>query len=354
MKQKYYRLTNMDKQNAQYKILLGENSNGKSYAVKERIVQEAFDYGKKFVYMRRYELECKPNSVAHYFLDCPITAITRGEYSCVSCYQGGIYLSNLDENGKIKRGKHIGYYMYLSGYEHFKSLPFPNVENVVYEEFVTLRMYLDDEPNLLQMFISIIARRRKITVYMIANTISRVCPYFTAWDLRGIPRQKQGTIDIYEHETDNFDENGEKIIIRIAVEFCENSGKNSKMFFGKVAETITGGVWKSEEQPKLENEMSTYNTIYELKIENMGFSFVLQLVSNKQGNVVVYVYPYTYKRKIDRTITKVVSENPYCTNWFINNKPENKILELIEQRKVFFSDNMTGTDFWQVLDDLKR
>ena len=34
MKQKFYRLTNIEKKNAQYNILLGERSNGKSYAVK--------------------------------------------------------------------------------------------------------------------------------------------------------------------------------------------------------------------------------------------------------------------------------------------------------------------------------
>lgn len=351
MKQKYYRLTNMDKIDAQYKILLGENSNGKSYAVKERVVIDAYKNGVKFVYMRRYELESKPKMIEQYFSDCPVYAITGGEYSIISCWQGQIYLANM-ENNKVVRGVAIGWYVYLSGYEHFKSMPYPNVGNVIFEEFVTLRMYLDNEPSLLQMFISIIARRRKITVYMVANTISRVCPYFVEWELRNVPKQKQGTIDIYEHDTDNFYENGEKVVIKIAVEFCENSGKNSKMFFGKVAETITGGVWKSEEQPHLENDLREYNVLYELVLSHMGFSFVIQLINNSDGATMLYCYPYTYKRRIDRVITKVVSESPFVTNNFNDSKAEVLIRKLLSQKKIFFSDNMTGTDFWNVLNNI--
>lgn len=351
MKQKYYRLTNMDKIDAQYKILLGENSNGKSYAVKERVVIDAYKNGVKFVYMRRYELESKPKMIEQYFSDCPVYAITGGEYSIISCWQGQIYLANM-ENNKVVRGVAIGWYVYLSGYEHFKSMPYPNVGNVIFEEFVTLRMYLDNEPSLLQMFISIIARRRKITVYMVANTISRVCPYFVEWELRNVPKQKQGTIDIYEHDTDNFYENGEKVVIKIAVEFCENSGKNSKMFFGKVAETITGGVWKSEEQPHLSESLMNYNVLYELIISHMGFSFILQLISDKNGALLLYCYPYTYKRKINRIITQVIDESPMVTNNFLDIKPEIIMKKLLCQKKVFFSDNMTGTDFWNVINNL--
>ena len=51
MKQKYYRLDKIKKVDAQYKMLLGERSNGKSYAVKEDALQDAWSHdNKKFTY----------------------------------------------------------------------------------------------------------------------------------------------------------------------------------------------------------------------------------------------------------------------------------------------------------------
>ena len=41
MKQKYYNIENLLKQKAEYNILLGERSNGKSYAVKYMCLWEA-------------------------------------------------------------------------------------------------------------------------------------------------------------------------------------------------------------------------------------------------------------------------------------------------------------------------
>ena len=41
-KQKYYSLNNLLKTESQYKMLLGERSNGKSYAVKEYVLNEAY------------------------------------------------------------------------------------------------------------------------------------------------------------------------------------------------------------------------------------------------------------------------------------------------------------------------
>ena len=43
MKKKYYRLDSILKTNAEYLMLLGMRSNGKSYAVKEFLLEKAFN-----------------------------------------------------------------------------------------------------------------------------------------------------------------------------------------------------------------------------------------------------------------------------------------------------------------------
>ena len=40
---KYFRLDNLDKENATYNIAIGERSNGKTYACLERIIKNYFD-----------------------------------------------------------------------------------------------------------------------------------------------------------------------------------------------------------------------------------------------------------------------------------------------------------------------
>src|SRR5574344_1321684 len=115
MKQKYYRLDKIKKVDAQYKMLLGERSNGKSYAVKEDALQDAWsDDNKKFIYLRRWDLECKPSFTEQYFLDAPISAITKGEADTIVVYMGKIFFAKYDE--ETRKPKKI---KYVDIQEHF-------------------------------------------------------------------------------------------------------------------------------------------------------------------------------------------------------------------------------------------
>ena len=112
MKQNYYRLTKIDKLNAQYNILLGERSNGKSYAVKEKIINDAYKNNNKFVLLRRFDLEIKASLVEQYFKDfCGgmIETITNGKCNTIVAYRGQIYLAFYDSDlKKTEKKKPIG------------------------------------------------------------------------------------------------------------------------------------------------------------------------------------------------------------------------------------------------------
>ena len=350
-KKKYYRTTNIDKLNANYNILLGQRSNGKSYAVKEKVLMKAYPKNKKFVYLRRYEIDVKTSDVESYFGDMPIESITDGEYNFISAYRGNIYFATLDEDNNITRGPAIGRYVYLSGYHHFKSQTFPDTEDIIVEEFVTDGIYIDNEPEVLQNFVSTIARDNpNVKVWMIGNTISRVCPYFEEWCLDKIPRQKPGTIDTYTFE--RYDEPSEQIVkTLIAVEYCESTGSISSLFFGKSAEHITAGQWQTKDMPKLPSKKDDYTMTYELLFEDNGFRIVMQLMVNpKNGGQFIYVYPYTYPRTIKRKITNRFSTDPFETNSFNPKIPaEVKMKELMDLGKICYMDNLTGSDFENVL-----
>lgn len=352
MKQKYYRLDRIKKANADYNLLIGERSNGKSYAVKENSLIDAWNDSGMFIYLRRWQLETKANIVESYFADAPITSITNGTCNCVSVYRNECFFSNMDENGTITRVKKCGRVLYLSGAEHYKSMSFPNFNNIIFEEFMTNGGYLYNEVRLLFDIVSTVARRRSIKVWLIGNTISRLCPYFSEWELYNIPKQEQGTIEIYERQTDQIDEHGNPVIVKIAVELCENSGNNSKMFFGNSQKMITNGAWETKPQPHLPKKYIEYTRLYSILVEHSNFAYIAEVLrDNENSNLLLYVYPFTYKSKKPlRVISQNFTSSPFttprltelCTGDIIVNK-------LIGRGKICFSDNLTGSEFLSIL-----
>lgn len=349
MKQKYYRLDRIKKIDAEYNILLGERSNGKSYAVKENALIESWNDGELFIYLRRWQLETKANIVESYFTDAPVTAITSGKCNCISVYRNECFFANMDESGAITRVKKCGRVMYLSGAEHYKSMSFPNFSNIIFEEFLTNGGYLYNETKLLFDVVSTVARRRSIKVWLIGNTISRLCPYFSEWDLRNIPKQQQGTIEVYEHHTDQMDDNGQPIIIKIAVEFCENSGNNSKMFFGNSQKMITSGAWETHPQPHLPKKYGEYKKLYSILLEHNNFAYIIDVL--KDEHLLLYVYPFTYKGKRPRrVISEKFTSDPLITPHLTELcKGDTIINELIARGKICYSDNLTGSEFLSIL-----
>lgn len=371
----FYNLKDIYNTEANYNILLGERSNGKSYAVKENFLYIAYhekdpytqkkvtDY--QFAYLRRWDLELKGASVEGYFSDMvqdtdgskKINEITGGTYDCISVWQKKIYFAKYDdENGKIKRGKLIGYAFCLTGETHYKSMSYPLIGRMVFEEFITDSGYLLNEPKKVLDLTSTIFRRRFGRVFLVGNTISRSCPYFMEWQLTNTLRQKPGTIDIYKHLTGEKDEAGEDLTVIIAVERCESTGKASKMFFGHAAKMITRGEWDSEEQPKLSKRFEEYERIYTMFIEFRGLVYMLDLLLDGD-NPLIYVRPHTTEIR-DRDNTRIITDryslSPWHSRGFLTNKItyDNIIVDLIRRDKMAFSDNLTGTEFKALMKEI--
>ena len=362
MKQKYYTVDEIlklaESQHIQYLMPLGEKSNGKSFAVKHYVVAEAIkDDRHKFIYLRRWQEDIKQSLVIQYFGDLNtdgwLMEHTENKANGVTVYQGGIYLAYTDSTGDTTRGKLIGYARALSQSEHYASGDYTDCSNMMFEEFISNASYLAREPEKLMIWVSTVARRNEIRVWLIGNTLSRVCPYFAEWDLRNVPKQKQGTIDVYDFKTDQIDDDGEPVTVKIAVQLCENSGKNSKMIFGKAAPMITGGHWKTEEHAHLPKPVRKYSEVWSVVIEAVNFKFLAQVLYDPEGGGLIwYVQPKTTPiQPGTRVITDKLDTDPMHTVGFYPLSPEESELFdiMLRQRKVFFSDNQTGTDFYECL-----
>lgn len=344
---KYYSLKEILSKDYDINILIGERSNGKSYAVKSYAIEEAYQTKKcTFGLIRRYDSDIKTSLILDYFADMPIDKITKGEYNTIEIYRGGIYLAN-NIDDKLERGLLIGKVFALALNERYKSTEYPDMKTLIFEEFVTRGRYLNDEPMTLMNLISTIFRRRKGKVFMVANTISRVCPYFSEFGLRGIPSMKIGQIDTYEFEDIN------KKITRIGVEYCANTGASSSgMFFGKFGKQIDGGAWECKEYPHLNGKLEDYEICYKISLEHTDFRFNMLLLVN-DGDPCVYVYPATLKT-FDRLITERHSSSMMVTPClYYNKKKERLINQLFKQNKFVYSDNLSADDFNTVVKNMK-
>jgi len=157
-------------------IIMGNRGGGKSYGVKEYAVEKTvFKNKKKFVYLRRYKEELK-DSAKTFFNDLAENGVTRG----LECkYEGGKFLI---ENNVV------GYGFSLSTAKTKKSMSFPDVEVIIYDEFIVdpndyFQRYLPTEVDSFLNFYETIARLRPVKVFMLGNTLSYTSPYFLKWGI---------------------------------------------------------------------------------------------------------------------------------------------------------------------------
>lgn len=353
MKQRFYDISNLLNIQAQYNLLLGERSNGKSFQVKKHAIERFFSKGSKSIYLRRFTVEVKPNMVEEYFNDIDLNydKLTNGKYAGVMCYRGLIYFYSFNENGEKIKGESFGKYMALSTERQTRSLSLSEYDIIIYEEFNN-PPYLDDECKRLMHLVSTVARRRSIQVFLVGNTVSRLCPYFSEWQLVNIPKQNFGDIDIYNINTNQFNEDGSPVIVKIAVELCANSGSNSKMFFGNASKMITNGVWEADEHPHLLSKYRSYTLLYKLTIVSHNMMYVVELLQNDARDHILFVHP-TSQINTDRVITNEWAESLLFTDKLIPVcKGDKAIINLIKKGKICYSDNLTGSEFLSILKDI--
>ena len=308
----------------------------------------------KFIYMRRYESDVKPSLVEQYFKDAPIEVISKSKSDSIVCYRGQIWSAKTDdETMKQTRKSHLGYVVPLNLESRYKSGAYPDVDVILFEEFISNEGYLPDEVRKFKSFVSTIARNRKIKVILIGNTISRVCPYYTAWELYGIPKQKQGTIDFYYPKY--FDEEaGSEKTVKIAVEFCARSGMTGKMFFGADDNMIMTGAWEAPRVPEVSHTTGT--THYIMVVTAMNFKFLAEFKIRSDGFAFWYITPKTTQIKPKtRVVTDKEVFNPYYTKGLrALNKAEYTIFRFFTDDRIFYANPLCAADFRNVMRQIRR
>lgn len=323
---------------AQYLLAFGQNSAGKSYQAKEECVERALK-GRRFFFIKRWDSHIKQSDMNSYFDDYPVAKATKGEWDGITAWQGKFYFYKYEDGHRIKSDE-IGSYGALNMWQAYKSNVYVNYDLILYEEFISKDIYLDNEPDVLQKFATIIFRKRKGTVLMLGNAINRSCPYFYEWCPHAL-EMKMGTIDLYHMKDETSDE-----VIDIAVEWTDHVEGTGSMFFGKASKTINGGEWDIDIVPKLPKPLDEYENVYQMLLKYQNFAMVLNLLIDPwEGTKLLYVYPYTGSKKYDRVITDEFSDKLLTSNAFRDIPAERFIVDCIDGKRVCYSDNLTGSDF---------
>lgn len=345
----------LEKYPCQFLVLLGMRSNGKSTAVKKLALEDAWNKDELFFYVRRQGLDMKNYLVESYFKSVDgfdISEITHGQADGVICKEGKIFLYK-EDCGEKTIVKHVGYFGALSISTRWKSLNFPEVTNVIFEEFCTDGLYIDDEVNLLMQLVSTIARLRSIHVFMIANTITDINPYFRYFELSEVFKQKPDTIDVYHNEDTTID-----VFMTAQLENKEHESR--KMYFGDFGKMIKNGDWQRDRKRQLENPRKEYECIYSMVLNFQSKLFLMEFLEHSKNNIVDghiwFISPKNTKIKRNtRVISDVDIESDYTTIGFVPlSKNEVKLFSFLTTGKIAYSDNLTGTQFLQAFSQMKR
>ncbi|MCS5736410.1 UNVERIFIED_CONTAM: phage DNA encapsidation protein [Kocuria sp. CPCC 205274] len=360
---KYYSTTKIDKKDATYNVIFGERSNGKTYALLEKGVKDYVKTGRQMAYVRRWKEDITGRRAARLFAGLnengAIEKITKGAFKGVHYWAGKFYLCNYDEAGKVIYADTdiVAFAFALSDGEHDKSTSFPNVGTIIFDEFLTNRLYLNDEFVLFMNCISTIVRKREdVKIYMLGNTVNKYCPYFAEMGLEHILKMKQGTIDVYTYGDSP---------LTVAVEYCNSPDNPNKeqshkyfAFNNPKLSMITGGAWELNIYPHLpykykpKDILLTFfidfnDTVYQCEVIQIGDNTFIY-VHNKStpikdlDNDLIYSLDYSAKPNYNRSVFKPMSKVQQRIAWFFTHD------------RVFYQDNNVGDAIANYLKICKR
>lgn len=358
---KYYSLNKINKKNATYNVIFGERSNGKTYATLKQALENYFNDGSQFAYIRRWSVDVQPKRMNNLFNaiieDGYLEKLSGGKFTAIFYRTGRFYLCTYNDKGKpiYNEEDTIGYAFSLSENEHNKANSYPRVTNIIFDEFLTNKIYLPDEFMLFMNTVSTIVRQRtNVKIYMLGNTVNKFCPYFKEMGLTNILTMKQGSIDVYTY--------GETKL-KVAVEYADSKKKFKKnnfyfAFNNPKLKMITGGAWELNIYPHAPVKWLPKNIMFTYFIDFNDNIYQCEII-NKDNNVFTYIHEKTTPIKNpDKDIIYTLDYNPKI-NYNVNIlKPltdyQNKITWFYTHDRVYYQDNNVGDAINNYLKICKR
>ena len=234
--------------NAHYYVIYGERSNGKTYSALDYALDSYLKTGEQFAYVRRWGEDIRKKQLSQLFAahaeNGEIQKLSKNQWTGMDYSGTKFRLTKADEEGKVVMSEDIaGYAFDLNSMEHYKSISFPKITTIIFDEFLSRNGYLPNEFILFTNVISTIVRQRNnVKIIMLGNTVNRSCPYFQEMGLTHVKDQEPGTIDVY-----HYGASGLEVIAEYCSPTAKRGGKKSDVYFAfdnPELQMITQGAWE--------------------------------------------------------------------------------------------------------------
>lgn len=295
-KMSYYNWDKIFSYNAFFNFIVGMRGVGKTYGAKYKVINWAIkSFEKKepieqFIYMRRYKEELQ-TSAKTFFADI------EDRFPDYDFRANGwqAEMAPVKTRDDKKRDWYvIGFFIPLSRAQSMKSVAFPRVKTIIFDEFIIEKgttHYLSNEAEAFQNFYSTVDRwKDKTRVLFLANSVSIMNPYFLHYNIKPDevgelftfgPKERPTyglchfidaedfTSEVYETAFGQFIKSTEYANYAVGNEFKDNGdmlieSKPSEAVYKYTVETAKGtySVWNSwndstfyiqEKRPKVES-----------------------------------------------------------------------------------------------------
>ena len=150
-----------------FNFIIGNRGAGKTYAFKKWCIDDFLKKGNEFVYVRRYKTEMK--RISQFFADI---ADKYPEHKLT-----------VKGNTAFCDGTPFGYFIPLSVSAQNKSTAYPQVNKIIFDEFVidkgSLHYLSNEVETFLELFETVARTRDNVRAFFLANSVTTVNPYFT-------------------------------------------------------------------------------------------------------------------------------------------------------------------------------
>lgn len=359
MKSNYYTLDRILKEapDAIYYVLIGERSNGKTFACLEKIIKDYLKDGTQGVYLRRMGEDVKGRRAMDLFapfINNPtkgeyLKKLSKGKYVDVQYYGQSwhmVFEEKDEKTGKVKlqmEKRPFCYRFALNEGEHDKGTSYPLVKTIFFDEFVTDKWYLPDEFKVFQNMLSTIIRDRDdVKIFMCGNTISKHSPYFGEMGLTHVKDMQKGDLEIYNlGNTKN----------KIAVEFTTTptGKKKSDKFFAfdnPEIKMITTGAWSISPYPRLPYDYAPCDVLFTYFIVFDKEIFQCEIISVKNTKFTFIHRKTTPLKNEDEDLIYSTEFDPRRNHARLLNRPRYKIEKIVwsyfQRGQVFYASNDVG------------
>lgn len=353
---KYWNPKRIKDTGAKIKIVFGMRSNGKTTGCLleglEKTVKTLDGRHEQTVYLRRWEDEVKPkndisslyNGILRFW---NVEKKTKGKYNTIIYKARKFYFARVEDGKTVDIDtKPLCYCLAVSQNEHYKSLSYPDVTTIVFDEFLSENhQYLPNEFKRFTSILSTVIRSRTdVDIYMCGNTVDLNSIYWQEFRITELfKKMKEGDLVHYRpqgRQTDIALEWATAVDVagRVLNVYTDFDTSNSAM--------INKGEWDTDNYPHLPYSYERSDVVFVFFIQYNFETYQAEVI---RKNRVEFIYIHRKTTPIQDEDNDLIYSTDFtpARNRYVNLfKPElyvqQKIVQLFNTNKVFYQDNIVG------------